>query len=34
MELLDNNNMFNQINNIDCWNSWNYEILNENNKSI
>lgn len=34
MDLLDNNNMFNQINNIDCWNSWNYEILNENNKSI
>lgn len=34
MDLLDDNNMFNQINNIDSWNNWNYEIFNENNKSI
>ena len=34
MDLLDDNNMFDQINNIDSWNNWNYEIFNENNKSI
>ncbi len=32
MDLLDNHNMFNEINN--NWNNWNYEILNENNETI
>tara|TARA_R100000900_G_scaffold103462_1_gene80329 strand:- start:303 stop:533 length:231 start_codon:yes stop_codon:yes gene_type:complete len=34
MDLLDENGMWEEINDIDSWNNWGYELLNENNKSI